>query len=127
VIGPRRYSLIERYLPARIEFSDLACVNATIEWHRQEDRRRTGPGYAYLADVMVERGMHGPTIENRWARFYFTERGWQAVGRHVAAEARRLGHQVQVLKQKDPEPSRIIYTDQLQLAILPPRNRPDGR
>lgn len=127
MIGPHRYSLIERYLPARIEFSDLDCVNATIEWDHQEDRRRTGAGFGYLADVMVERGMNARAIENPRARFYFTERGWQTVGRHVAAEARRLGHQVQVMKQKNPEPSQIVYSDQLQLAILPPRKNAAGR
>ncbi|HZQ39583.1 MAG TPA: hypothetical protein VFA87_02280, partial [Rhizomicrobium sp.] len=123
VVGPRRYSLVKDRLPDLVV--EILCperINITEEWRYPEDRRRTGPGSGYLADVMVERGMNAPTIENSRARFYFTEKGWRTVGRHVAAEAKRLGHHVQVLKQKNPEPSRIVYADALQLAILPPRS-----
>ena len=70
--------------------------------------------------------MIGPDIRNERARFYFTEKGWQAVGRYVAAEAKRNGHHVQVLKQKNPEASQIVYADDLQVAILPARSSKFG-
>ena len=63
----------------------------------------------------------GPNISNRRARFYFTERGWQKVGRLAAAEARRRGHVVKVIRRKQPRRSQIVYRDDLQVAILPRR------
>lgn len=121
MIGPRRYSVIEAHVQGliKLSYSEDFLVHVTREWKDQEYRVRTGPGYGFLADVMVERGMEAPEIQNDRARFYFTEKGWQTVGRYVAAEARRLEHHVQVLKHKNPEPSRIVYADRLQLAVLP--------
>ena len=63
--------------------------------------------------------LKAPEITNRRCRFYFTERGWRAVGRHLAAGARRDGHVVKVIRRKNPDPSQIVYADELQVAILP--------
>jgi hypothetical protein len=60
----------------------------------QDDTRLGGAGYGRLADIMQDSGLRAPAISNPRARFYFTELGWLTVGRHVAAEARRLGHVV---------------------------------
>jgi hypothetical protein len=123
MVGPRRYSLIEAHVRDLITCSEaVGQVNATEEWKEQEDRVRSGPGYGILADTMDEYGLDAPAIQNTRARFYFTEKGWQAVGRHVAAEARRMGHTLQVLKQKNPDRSRIVYADHLQVAVLPDKN-----
>lgn len=81
--------------------------------------RLHGPGYGWLANVMDEHGLVAPDVENRRARFYFTERGWERVGRHVVAEAGRLGHVVKVVRRKEPEVSRVVYEDELQVALLP--------
>lgn len=86
-----------------------------------EDDRLLGASFGHMCYVMRERGLKEPEITNPRARFFFTEAGWQRVGRYVAAEARQDGHVVRVLRQKNPDPSRIIYQDELQLAILPGR------
>jgi hypothetical protein len=65
--------------------------------------------------------LRAPNIANRRARFYFTERGWQKIGRFVATEARRAGHVVKVIRRKQPSRSQIVYRDNLQVAILPCR------
>jgi hypothetical protein len=89
-----------------------------IPWSKRVERRLAGGSFGLLAGVMFARGLRSPNITNRRARFYFTERGWRKVGRHVTAEARRLGHVVKVIRRKEPERSQIIYRDPLQLAIL---------
>jgi hypothetical protein len=126
LVGLRRYSLLAPHVSTQIEISYMETINGTAEWPDQADRGRTGAGFGFLADVMVEHGMIGPDIRNERARFYFTEKGWQAVGRYVAAEAKRNGHHVQVLKQKNPEASQIVYADDLQVAILPARSSKSG-
>lgn len=93
-------------------------LRIAVPWSYESERRLGGPGYGFLADVMQERGLRAPSTTNPRARYYFTERGWRAVGRHVAAEARRLGHVVRVVRQKNPTASRVIYRDELQVAIL---------
>jgi hypothetical protein len=92
--------------------------NVAIPWS-QEDQSITGASYGFLADVTHERGLRGPSITNLRARFYFTESGWEQVGRHVAAEARRLGHVVKVIRRKEPNLSEVVYRDDLQVAVLP--------
>jgi hypothetical protein len=98
--------------------SDDSEVRVAVPRSDGAERRLGGPGYGFLADVMDERGLRAPSTTNPRARYYFTERGWRAVGRHVAAEARRLGHVVRVLRQKNPTASSVIYRDELQVAIL---------
>ena len=116
--GAKRYGLIAPFVPNQINISLAGDVKITTEWSNQEYRGHTGAGFGFLADVMVERGMDAPNIQNKRARFYFTKKGWQRVGRHVAAEAKRNGHHVQVLKRKNPEASQLVYADDLQVIIL---------
>jgi hypothetical protein len=63
--------------------------------------------------------LKAPDITNPRARFYFTEAGWHQVGRIVAANARREGRVVKVIRRKNPHPSQIVYEDELQVAIIP--------
>jgi hypothetical protein len=79
-----------------------------------------GPGPA-LAFTMNELGLPAPDFDNPRARFYFTEAGWQKFGRVLAAEAKSRGHVVQVIRRKNPRKSQIVYEDEHQVAILPPR------
>jgi len=74
-----------------------------------------------LGDTMDELGLPAPCITTRRARFYFTEIGWKRVGQALAADARRRGHVIRVIRRKRPRPSQIVYRDILQLAILPVR------
>lgn len=84
-----------------------------------EEERLTGASFGNLAAVMWERGLKAPDITNSRARFYFTEAGWRQVGRYVAAQARRDGHVVRVIRRKNPARSQVVYRDDLQLALLP--------
>ncbi|HXG78631.1 MAG TPA: hypothetical protein VNJ31_04720 [Methyloceanibacter sp.] len=94
-----------------------------IPWNKRVARRLAGGSFGPLALIMFREGLRSPAISNRRARFYFTERGWSKVGRHVAAEARRLGHIVKIVRRKEPDRSQIIYRDLLQVAILPKTRR----
>lgn len=63
--------------------------------------------------------LNAPKIKNARARFYFTEKGWEKVGKAIVARARVQGHVVRVIRRKNPEKSQIVYADELQVAILP--------
>jgi hypothetical protein len=78
-------------------------------------------GFGYLMEELPV-----PPISNRRARFYFTERGWHAFGRHIYWAARKRGHTVQVRRYRRPPPSQIVYEDEHQLAVLPDSRREAG-
>jgi hypothetical protein len=96
--------------------------NKRTDRDHQNYNRLGGAGYGRLADIMQDSGLRAPAISNPRARFYFTELGWLTVGRHVAAEARRLGHVVKIVRRKNPSQSQIVYKDKLQMAILQRRD-----
>jgi hypothetical protein len=77
-----------------------------------------GAGVCF-GEIMFLHGLRAPLIQNRRARFYFTERGWDKVGRFVARHARRKGFLTQVIRRKNPAASQIVYQDELQIALLP--------
>lgn len=64
-----------------------------------------------------------PRLDHPKARFYFTEAGWKRYGRNVYAAARRRGHQIKLIRRKNPAPSQVIYRDAFQVAILPEKHR----
>jgi hypothetical protein len=68
-----------------------------------------------------------PLIRNKRARFYFTEEGWRLLGRQVAANARKAGRAVRVLRRKSPDPAQVVYEDEFQVAILPRKGMPRKR
>lgn len=82
-----------------------------------EYQEMTGAGDCF-AEVMFLRGLRAPLIQNSRARFYFTERGWNKVGRFVAAHARKKGFLMRVIRRKNPAASQIVYQDALQIALL---------
>jgi hypothetical protein len=102
---------------------DIAGGSVPIPWSKRIERRLAGGSYGTLAIIMFSRGLRSPRITNHRARFYFTERGWRKVGRHVAGEARRLGHLVKVIRRKEPDRSQVTYRDALHVALLPRRHR----
>jgi hypothetical protein len=84
--------------------------------------RLGGPGGSHgkgLADHMYDLGLPAPYLTNERGRFCFTEHGWRTMGRKLAAEGRRRGHVVQVIRRKNPRRSQVLYRDAVQLAILP--------
>ena len=65
-----------------------------------------------------------PDVRHRHARFYFTAKGWQLIGRGIAAAARREGRMVRIVCRKNPAASEIVYADELQVALLPRKGMP---
>ena len=120
---PVIYRLLVDYPDPQNEFLssvfEFVAGAVPIPWSKRIARRLAGGSNGRLAVVMFARGLRSPSITNRRARFYFTERGWRKVGRHVTAEARRMGHVVKVIRCKEPDRSQVIYRDNLQLALLP--------
>jgi hypothetical protein len=125
VLGQERVNTYEPVISscAEKDFTDLERLALPQD---QEYKTVEGASYGWLADIMDERGLHAPNITNPRARFYFTEIGWERVGRYVAAEARRLGHVVKVIRRKEPDQSQLVYEDELQVAILPRKNKATG-
>lgn len=66
---------------------------------------------------------HMPQVAGRC---WFTEAGWRRYGRQVAAEARRSGRVVRVVRRKNPRRSQVAYRDRWQLVLLPDRPTPGG-
>lgn len=89
----------------------------------------------YVPSGSTLRGAHTAGVSGGWAdlaptgvqtpaaRHYFTELGWKRYGRVVAAEARRQGHVVRIIRRKNPARSQVVYQDAFQVAILPARRR----
>jgi hypothetical protein len=58
-------------------------------------------------------------------RFYFTERGWREVGRHVIAAAQRAGQAYRIMKIKETD-AQVVWRDKVrgyEVAVQPPRKR----
>ena len=93
-----------------------------LDWNwvlpkEREDQEMTGAGACFGA-IMFLHGLRAPLIQNSRARFYFTERGWDKVGRFVASHARKKGFLMRVIRRKNPSASQIVYQDDLQIALL---------
>jgi len=56
------------------------------------------------------------------ARFYFTEKGWDQIGRYVVAAAQRSGQQYRVLAIKEKSLN-VIFRDEFQVAGQPVRRQ----
>lgn len=57
-------------------------------------------------------------MNNPRARFYFTEAGWNHVGKVVMEEINKKNYTAKIIKLKNPRPSNIYYSDAYQVAIL---------
>jgi hypothetical protein len=75
------------------------------------------------AGLLDEAGVSSPNFDSRRTRFYFTEAGWRAAGRAIAAKLRAAGHVVRVLRRKEPAASQVVFRDRMQVAILPGRGK----
>jgi hypothetical protein len=80
-----------------------------------------------LGGVMWALHLPAPDFDNPRARFWFTEAGWDKVGREVVAEGRRRGYVIKVIRRKNPRRSQIVYRDAWQVALLPLRADGKGR
>ncbi|HVJ82884.1 MAG TPA: hypothetical protein VNC50_17580 [Planctomycetia bacterium] len=88
------------------------------------DGRFGGVASSHLgAKLLDEAGVRFPGFDSRRTRFYFTEAGWRAAGRTIAARLRAAGHVVRVLRRKEPAASQVVFRDGMQVAILPGRRK----
>jgi hypothetical protein len=58
------------------------------------------------------------------SRFFFTERGWREIGRHVVAGSQRSGQRVRVIAVKESSVN-VVWGDEFEVAVQPkkPRSR----
>lgn len=112
-------------LGARDPGLDAALREVQQNLRREAVRRLAGID-AYGA-LMNGLGLKAPPLKHHRARFYFTERGWVSVGRHVAAAAQREGHLVKVIRRKEPDSSQVVFRDALQVALLPRKDAHSDR
>jgi hypothetical protein len=73
-----------------------------------------------FSDQMIALGLKPPRklVQNPRARFFFTDRGWRDIGRHLYSEARRLKLSPRIERRKNPKASEIVYGDTYQVALL---------
>ncbi|MET8143475.1 hypothetical protein ABZU32_24515 [Sphaerisporangium sp. NPDC005288] len=102
-------------------------VTATDEQKDDPSGTRLGGAWVMAGSNAVLGDLPMPYIENRRARFWFTEEGWRVYGRDLAAGLRARGHTIRVIRVKNPARSQVIYRDRYQVALLPSRDRPAPR
>ena len=102
-------------------------TGAIIEFWSEADRSHiryespmAGAG-STLGGLMWALHLPAPDFDNPKARFWFTEAGWDQVGRELVAEGRRRGYVIKVIRRKNPRRSQIVHQDAWQLALLPLR------
>jgi len=72
-----------------------------------------------FADEMNLLGLKPPRKKiNPRARFYFTEKGWDEIGRNLYDEIARQGYKPKIECRKNPKRSDCVYRDAYQVAIL---------
>jgi hypothetical protein len=93
-----------------------------VEVFRDSRREMRGPSCSpRLCELMRRAGLPARRLTNRRARFYFTDRGWHAVGASLLHEAKALGYTVKYTRRGRPGKSQVVYQDQYQVALLPNR------
>lgn len=81
--------------------------------------------YSPACEVMCDKGLPDPThwvAANKSRRYYFTEKGWCQVGRHIIHKLKKDGIRFRILKVKHREVD-VLYADEYQV-IVRPRNKP---
>ena len=75
----------------------------------------------WFSHRMSEEGLRVPDKINPRTRFWFTEYGWEMVGKKIAEDMNKLGAYVKVKKRKNPKKSDVYWCDPYQVALLPRR------
>jgi len=73
----------------------------------------------WFSTKMTDYGLKAPYKINMRTRFWFTERGWERVGKVIMKELNSLGANVKVKKRKNPKMSDVYWCDSYQVALLP--------
>ena len=94
-------------------------------WHSEQAFWKTEwlkTGLNSLGPALNYYNVKAPTgIRTKKAvRFYFTEHGWKAAGRHILGFIKRnkWEHRVVAIKERDAE---VIYQDEYQVVVRPKR------
>jgi hypothetical protein len=92
------------------------------EWHTDPASKM---GIMGAADFSWADGLRGPnrTIPQN-TRFFFTEKGWKEIGRHVVAACKRKGQEVRVISVKESSVN-VVWGDDLEVAAQP--KKPNSR
>lgn len=114
-------------------------IQATSFWRDEDNpdkyeskRLRTARGGAFFCndrywdainDLMIACGLRTPPAVNTRARFWFTERGYDVVGRDIVRFLSSKGENVRVLQKKNPKRSDVVWGDCYQIALLPTGKR----
>lgn len=72
----------------------------------------------HLYQLMRNVKLKSPDLENPRAHFWFTEKGWDDMGRGMAKELERRGFEITVKGMKTPSSNCLQYADYYQVAIL---------
>lgn len=77
-------------------------------------------GAADTSWAEVLRGPNKPIPSN--TRFFFTEKGWEEVGRHTVAGCKQQGQHVKVIAVKESSVN-VVWGDEYEVAVQPKRSR----
>jgi hypothetical protein len=81
-------------------------------------------GGAWIKAGLGMSGLKAPKkLKNKRVKFYFTEKGYKKFGPQVISDAKKRDLVLKVICEKNPEKSRIVYSDMYQVALLPPNRK----
>ncbi len=81
-----------------------------------------GPGLREVMDAWTDKLRAPKHRIPQNARFYFTEKGWDEIGRYVVAAAQRTGQRYRVLAIKEKSLN-VVFRDEYQVAGQPIRRK----
>jgi len=89
-------------------------------WHKEPAFKM---GIMGAADFSWAEKLRGPrkTIPQN-TRFFFTEKGWQEIGRHVVAGCKQKGQEVRVIAVKESSVN-VVWGDEYEVAAQPKKPR----
>jgi hypothetical protein len=92
------------------------------DWHKEPAAKLGILGAADFSWTETLRGPDRDIPSN--TRFFFTEKGWKEVGRHVVAECKRQGQEVRVISVKEASVN-VVWGDEYEIAAQPktPRSK----
>ncbi len=86
------------------------------EWHTEPASKH---GILAAVDTSWLDTLRGPDRSIPFnTRFFFTEKGWREVGRHVVAECKRQGQEVRVIAVKEASVN-VVWGDEYEVAAQP--------
>lgn len=77
-------------------------------------------GIMFANDSSWTKKLRGPRNKSipQNTRFFFTEKGWQAIGRHTVARCKESGQEVRVIAVKEDSVN-VVWGDEFEVAAQP--------